>query len=90
MLSSNSHAQAFLNYVSIEEIQEVMNMVSPSSIGPRVEMGAFLEVDVTRTEAFVPVVENYNTTTAQSYETHIASYPGIVPHDGNIEYYGSY
>lgn len=87
--SSNSRAQVFLNHISIEEFQEVINRVAPSSIGPRVEMEAFLEVSVTRTEAFVPVSNSYNTTN-QIYEASIQNYPGVVPHYDNTEYYGSY
>ena len=81
--SSSSQSRASINSISVEEIQEVMNMFSSASIGYRSEISAFLEVSVIRTEAYVPVV-HYNTTEVQ-YSAPEQGYQGYI---GNTYYHG--
>ncbi|MCT4635173.1 MAG: hypothetical protein N4A31_02860 [Rickettsiales bacterium] len=76
--STDHYGQVYLNHVSTAEIQEIMNMLAPSSIVPGRETPAFLEIAVTRTETYVPEVVEYNTTT-QSYVTPIPIRVGVIP-----------
>jgi hypothetical protein len=83
--SSTGQVQTYMSSIFIEELQEVMNMVVPSSIGHSLETAALLEVAVIRTEAFVPVV-NYNTTN-HGYDIYIPGYVGTAPHYDDGSYY---
>lgn len=90
IVSTGSYARVFLNSVFSAEIQDIMNMMAPRSVVPDSGTPAYLEIAVTRTEAHVPVVVEYNTTQNDIFP--VPEHVGVVPHYGDdpSQYYGSY